>query len=607
VDSTAGGKTVALNDQHDDLSGTFAAAGATLASSATWDPWGDLLATAGPAVELGYQGQWTDPGTGQTDMGSRLYRPSTGGFINADTAPAGNPYAYAGDNPMSLTDLSGNSPSGGGTGNGTVTQADVNAAAAQVKEAQQKAAQAQAAAAQAREAASHAQNTASAARDLARELNDAASQARSAAEAATTAAQQAHDRALWALARAEAATALANSARPKEQLTLDPSLSIKGSGGGGTTTLSVTAPVCTIGGTCSTGVTLRVTLSTGSTSSASQAQVSQVQAQLDHYQADEQAARAAWSAYHQAEAAAEAAQDHAQHMWHLYEEAEGKAQNAQNQANQDTTVAAEMEAEAQRLTQDAANAEAAVTAAENQYQRLKAEYDQEQREEHQKKNQQPAKKQPGTGNSGTAGGAGGGGGCAPLPQLNPRHSLCRQAAAALAGAATAVAKAAAVILSAVLGPVLNTIAGCVTHPTVPGCLAAAGTIILIGSGFADAGADLAAEDTGAGLTRVGRWMSPQEHQGMLDTGMVQEGRTGVINVAHPADPLSFMRQAASGSRYVEFDVPQTSLVQGGKAGWATIPGPDSIFSRLNIQRGLPPYQFPPALNIEWVASKLPPW
>jgi hypothetical protein len=285
----------------------------------------------------------------------------------------------------------------------------------------------------------------------------------------------------------------------------------------------------------------------------------------------------------------------------------GKAQNAQNQANQDTTVAAEMEAEAQRLTQDAANAEAAVTAAENQYQRLKAEYDQEQREEHQKKNQQPAKKQPGTGNSGTAGGAGGGGGCAPLPQLNPRHSLCRQAAAALAGAATAVAKAAAVILSAVLGPVLNTIAGCVTHPTVPGCLAAAGTIILIGSGFADAGADLAAEDTGAGLTRVGRWMSPQEHQGMLDTGMVQEGRTGVINVAHPADPLSFMRQAASGSRYVEFDVPQTSLVQGGKAGWATIPGPDSIFSRLNIQRGLPPYQFPPALNIEWVASKLPPW
>lgn len=94
---------------------------------------------------------------------------------------------------------------------------------------------------------------------------------------------------------------------------------------------------------------------------------------------------------------------------------------------------------------------------------------------------------------------------------------------------------------------------------------------------------------------------------MLDTGMVQQGRTGVINVARPADPLSFMRQAAPGSRYVEFDVPEASLVQGGKEGWATIPGPDSIFSRLNTQRGLPPYEFPPALNIGWIASKLPPW
>lgn len=90
---------------------------------------------------------------------------------------------------------------------------------------------------------------------------------------------------------------------------------------------------------------------------------------------------------------------------------------------------------------------------------------------------------------------------------------------------------------------------------------------------------------------------------MLDSGMVQPGRTGVINVARPPDPLAF-RAAPSGSRYVEFNVPESSLVQGGTKGWATIPGPDSIFSRLNIQKGLPPSEFPPALNIEWVASKL---
>jgi hypothetical protein len=53
-------------------------------------------------------------------------------------------------------------------------------------------------------------------------------------------------------------------------------------------------------------------------------------------------------------------------------------------------------------------------------------------------------------------------------------------------------------VSAVVGPVLNAIAGCVTRATVPGCLAAGASIILIGTSFADADADLAAEDTAAG-------------------------------------------------------------------------------------------------------------
>lgn len=114
---------------------------------------------------------------------------------------------------------------------------------------------------------------------------------------------------------------------------------------------------------------------------------------------------------------------------------------------------------------------------------------------------------------------------------------------------------------------------------------------------------LAAEE-GSGLTRVGRWMSAEEHGAMTESGMVQPGRTGVSNVAHPADVEAYMRQAAPGSRYLEFDVPESSLVRGGKDGWATIPGPDSIFSRLKIQRGLAPYEFPPAQNIEWIASRL---
>jgi hypothetical protein len=108
-------------------------------------------------------------------------------------------------------------------------------------------------------------------------------------------------------------------------------------------------------------------------------------------------------------------------------------------------------------------------------------------------------------------------------------------------------------------------------------------------------------------TRVGRWMSPEEHAAMESTGMVQPGRYAPqVSVAHPANVEAYMRQAAPGSHYVEFDVPETSLVSGGKEGWAIIPGPDSVFSRLAVNRGLPPYNYPPALNIEWVASKIRP-
>jgi hypothetical protein len=111
----------------------------------------------------------------------------------------------------------------------------------------------------------------------------------------------------------------------------------------------------------------------------------------------------------------------------------------------------------------------------------------------------------------------------------------------------------------------------------------------------------------SGLTRVGRWMSPEEHTAMESTRMVRPRQYAPqVSVAHPASVEAYMRQAAPRSHYVEFDVPEASLVPGGKQGWAIIPGPDSIFSRLALKRGLPPYNYPPALNIEWVASKIRP-
>jgi hypothetical protein len=83
VSTTAGSRLLALSTQHDDLSGLFTASGTALAGSVTYDPWGQVLASSGPAVQVGYQGQWTDPGTGQVDMGARFYKPSAGGFIRS--------------------------------------------------------------------------------------------------------------------------------------------------------------------------------------------------------------------------------------------------------------------------------------------------------------------------------------------------------------------------------------------------------------------------------------------------------------------------------------------------------------------------------------------
>ncbi|MBS2545380.1 hypothetical protein KGQ19_00710 [Catenulispora sp. NL8] len=103
------------------------------------------------------------------------------------------------------------------------------------------------------------------------------------------------------------------------------------------------------------------------------------------------------------------------------------------------------------------------------------------------------------------------------------------------------------------------------------------------------------------MTQVGRWMSPEEHQSMIDTGKVQAGSEGTSTyVASPADPAAYYRQAAPGTRYVEFDVPTSSLKPAGEPGWAQIPGPKHpIYAKLNAKRGLPPPEMPSFENLIW--------
>jgi RHS repeat-associated protein len=219
VHTTSGLNTLALNNAHRDLSGVFTATGTSLTGSTTYAPWGQVQATAGPAVQLGYQGQWTDPITQQVSMGARFYRPQTGGFSNQDTANSGaggpavtdNLHAYADDNPMTLTDLSGHAPASGDGGDDTVTAGQVQAAAARAAAAKRKAANAAATARSAWVAAGAASRAASADAAEARRLNtEAASLLRQynsvsqQADAAFAAARQAASAAAGDRAQAQA-------------------------------------------------------------------------------------------------------------------------------------------------------------------------------------------------------------------------------------------------------------------------------------------------------------------------------------------------------------------------------------------------------------------
>ena len=87
-----------------------------------------------------------------------------------------------------------------------------------------------------------------------------------------------------------------------------------------------------------------------------------------------------------------------------------------------------------------------------------------------------------------------------------------------------------------------------------------------------------------------------------ESNMVQESYSGTTHVANPADASSYIRQAEPGSRYVEFDVPTSSLRSTGN-GWASINGPNSVAGRLAAAKGLPVPQMPAARNIAWTMSK----
>ena len=76
----------------------------------TYTPYGAIEGQTGAATTpLGYGGQYTNSSTGLIYLRARTYDPTTSQFLNVDplVAQTGEPYSYAGDNPVNREDPSG--------------------------------------------------------------------------------------------------------------------------------------------------------------------------------------------------------------------------------------------------------------------------------------------------------------------------------------------------------------------------------------------------------------------------------------------------------------------------------------------------------------------
>jgi len=97
---------------HDQQGSTRLLTGSTGKTEATltYGPYGALTGSTGSATSpLGYDGQYTSADTGLIYLRARTYDPATAQFLSSDPLEAitGEPYAYAGDNPVNHGDPTG--------------------------------------------------------------------------------------------------------------------------------------------------------------------------------------------------------------------------------------------------------------------------------------------------------------------------------------------------------------------------------------------------------------------------------------------------------------------------------------------------------------------
>jgi RHS repeat-associated protein len=117
-DRTGTGVTHAVGlDGHRDVTHWYSAATAAVTDSKQYDPFGVVASAVGSGSQLattGFQGDWTDPTTGDVNMGARWYNPGTATFRTRDTyfgqlsTPFSlNRYTYGLNNPARYSDSTG--------------------------------------------------------------------------------------------------------------------------------------------------------------------------------------------------------------------------------------------------------------------------------------------------------------------------------------------------------------------------------------------------------------------------------------------------------------------------------------------------------------------
>ena len=79
---------------------------------ASYTPYGQIAETTGETSRLGYAGQYTDPDTDLVYLRARYYDPATSQFLTRDPllAATQDPYGYAANDPVNLTDPTGMCP-----------------------------------------------------------------------------------------------------------------------------------------------------------------------------------------------------------------------------------------------------------------------------------------------------------------------------------------------------------------------------------------------------------------------------------------------------------------------------------------------------------------